>query len=170
MPSECTCTYCNQTGHVDKVCLKKKRETANVSEETKTSEEKDKGEDKKDDKRNQTPPVGGDFSRPRQANLITVRYLDQEDVHHTSALSSYELCNKAESEKGRLRRLACRIERKEKGGGHAEIGAVCDPGATASLLSLKRAEELNFQQREARGIVISTANGASLDVRGQSEI
>ena len=22
MPSECTCTYCNQTGHVDKVCLK----------------------------------------------------------------------------------------------------------------------------------------------------
>ena len=53
------------TGHVDKVCLKKKRETANVSEETKTSEEKDKGEDKKDDKRNQTPPAGGrDFSRP----------------------------------------------------------------------------------------------------------
>ena len=41
------------------------------------------------------------------------------------------------AEKGRLRRLACTIERKEKGGGHAEIGAVCDPGATASLLSLK---------------------------------
>ena len=99
-----------------------------------------------------------------------MRYLDQEDVHHTSALSSYELCNKADSEKGRLRRLACRIERKEKGGGSAEIGAVCDPGATASLLSLKRVEELNCQQREARGIIISTANGASLDVRGQSEI
>ena len=171
MPSECTCTYCNTTGHVDKVCLKKQRANANVSEETKT-EEKDKGEDKKDEKRNQTPPAGGqDFSRPRgQANLITVRYLDQEDVHHTSALSSYELCNEADAEKGRLRRLACNIERKEKGGGKAEIGAVCDPGATASLLSQKRAEELNCQQREARGIVITTANGAALDVRGQSEI
>ena len=95
-----------------------------------------------------------------------MRYLDQEDVHHTSALSSYELCNEADAEKGRLRRLACNIERKEKGGGKAEIGAVCDPGATASLLSQKRAEELNCQQREARGIVITTANGAALDVRG----
>ena len=104
-----------------------------MSEETKT-EEKDKGEDKKDEKRNQTPPAGGqDFSRPQgQANLIMVRYLDQEDVHHTSTLSSYELCNKADTEKGRLRRLACNIERKEKGGGKAEIGAVCDPGAMAS--------------------------------------
>ena len=64
MPSECTCTYCNTTGHVDKVCLKKQRVNANVSEETKT-EEKDKGEDKKDEKRNQTPPAGGrDFSCP----------------------------------------------------------------------------------------------------------
>ena len=66
-----------------------------------------------------------------------MRYLDQEDVHHTSALSSYELCNEAETEKGRLRRLACNIERKEKGGRKADIGAVCDPGATASLLSKK---------------------------------
>ena len=48
-----------------------------MSEETTANEEKDKGEDKKDDKRNQTPPVGGrDFSQPRQANLIMVRYLD----------------------------------------------------------------------------------------------
>ena len=37
-----------------------------MSEETKT-DEKDKGEDKKDEKRNQTPPVGGSrfFSPPR---------------------------------------------------------------------------------------------------------
>ena len=35
---------------------------------------------------------------------------------------------------------------------------------------MSRAEELNCQQREARGIVISTANGASLDVRGQCKI
>ena len=86
-----------------------------MCQETKASEEKDKGEDKKDDKRNQTPPAGGrDFSQPQQANLITMRYLDQEDVHHTSALSSYELCNKAESEKGRLRRLTCTIEKKRR--------------------------------------------------------
>ena len=171
MPSDCYCSHCETTGHVDKVCLKKQRANANVSEEKKL-EEKDKGEDKKEEKRNQTPPAGGrDFSRPRgQANLITVRYLDQEDVHHTSALSSYELCNEAEAEKGRLRRLACNIERKEKGGGKADIGAVCDPGATASLLSKKRADELNCHQREANGIVITTANGAALDVRGQSEI
>ena len=76
----------------------------------------------------------------------------------------------AETEKGRLRRLACNIERKEKGGRKADIGAVCDPGAMASLLSKKRADELNCHQREANGIVITTANGAALDVRGQSEI
>ena len=150
MPSDCKCTYCNQTGDVEKVCLSKRRATANVSEETTTME--DKGEEKKEDKRNQTPPSGArDFSRGRQANLITVKYLDEKDVHHTSALSSYELCNEAESVKGRLRRLTCMIERKEKGGGNAQIAAVCDPGATASLLSLSRAEELDCQQREARG-------------------
>ena len=99
-----------------------------------------------------------------------MQYLDQEDVHHTSALSSYELCNEAETEKGRLRRLICNIERKEKGGRKADIGAGCDPGATASLLSKKRADELNCHQRDANGIVITTANGAALDVRGQSEI
>ena len=171
MPSDCYCKGCDTTGHVDKVCLKQQRANANVSEEKKP-EDKEKGEEKKEEKRNQTPPAGGrDFSRPRgTANLITVRYLDQEDVHHTSALSSYELCNEAEDEKGRLRRLACKIERKEKGGGKADIGAVCDPGATASLLSKKRADELNCHQREANGIVITTANGAALDVRGQSEI
>ena len=164
MPSDCKCSYCNQTGHVEKVCLSKRRATANVSEETPTTEEK------KEDKRNQTPPNGAqDFSCPRQANLITVKYLDEKDVHHTSALSSYELCNEAESVKGRLRRLACMIERK-KGGGNAQIAAVCDPGATASLLSLSRAEELDCQQREAEGIVISTANGASLDIHSQCEI
>ena len=92
--------------------------------------------------------------------------MDQEDVHHTSALSSYELCNEAETEKGRLRRLACNIERKEKGGRKADIGAVCDPGATASLLSKKRADELNCHQRDANRIVIKTANRAALDVRG----
>ena len=102
--------------------------------------------------------------------MITIKYLDEKDVHHTSALSSYELYNEAESVKGRLRRLACMIERKEKGGGNAQIAAVCDPGATASLLSLSRAEELDCQQREAEGIVISTANGASLDIRSQCEI
>ena len=59
---------------------------------------------------------------------------------------------------------------KKREEGEAQIGAVCDPGETASLLSLSRAEELNCQQREARGIVISTANGASLDVRGQCKI
>ena len=49
---------------MDKVCLKKQRANANVSEEKKP-EEKDKGEDKKEEKRNQTPPAGGrDFSRP----------------------------------------------------------------------------------------------------------
>ena len=155
---------------MDKVCLKQQRASANMSEEKKP-EDKEKGE-KKEDKRDQTPPAGGrDFSRPRGvANLITVRYLDQEDVHHTSALSSYELCNEAETEKGRLRRLACNIERKEKGGRKADIGAVCDPGATASLLSKKRADELNCHQRDANGIVITTANGAALDVSGQSEI
>ena len=155
---------------MDKVCLTKRRETANVSEEMTTKDDKGESE-KKEEKRNQTPPSGArDFSRGHQANLITVRYLDEEDVHHTSALSSYELCNEAEQTKGRLRRLVCTIERKEKGGGKAQIAAVCDPGATASLLSLSRAEELDCQQREAKEIVISTANGASLDVCSQCEL
>ncbi len=171
MPSDCYCKTCEQTGHVDKVCLKKKRETANVSEEKKP-EDKEKGEKPKEGKRELTPPAGGrDFSRPRgAANLVTVHYLDQENVHHKSALSSYELCNEAETGKGRLRRLACAIERKEKGGRRTDIGAVCDPGATASLLSKERADELSCNERDAEGIVITTANGAALDVSGQSEI
>ena len=49
-----------------------------------TTEEKEENEKEKD-KRNQTPPSGArDFSRGRQANLVTVKYLDEEDVHHTS--------------------------------------------------------------------------------------
>ena len=169
MPSDCKCTHCHQTGHVEKVCLTKRRASAKVSEET-TIE--DKGEKEKEkDKRSQTPPSGArDFSRGPQANLVTVKYLDEEDVHHTSTLSSYQLCNETDSVRGRLRRLACKIERKERGGAAVQIAAVCDPGATASLLSLSKARELNCQQREARGIVISTANGASLDVRSQCEI
>ena len=171
MPSDCYCKTCEQTGHVDKVCLKKKRESANVSEEKKP-EDKEKGEKPKEGKRELTPPAGGrDFSRPRgAANLVTVHYLDQENVHHKSALSSYELCNEAETGKGRLRRLACAIERKEKGGRRTDIGAVCDPGATASLLSKERADELSCNERDANGIVITTTNGAALDVSGQSEL
>ena len=139
-----------------------------MSEEVKTEE---KGEKEKVEKRSQTPPSGArDFSRGRQANLVTIKYLDEEDVHHTSTLSSYQLCNGADSVRGKLRRLSCRIERKERGRAAVQIAAVCNPGATASLLSLSKANNLNCQQRESRGIVISTADGASLDVRSQCEI
>ena len=73
MPSDCYCKGCETTGHVDKVCLKQQRASANVSEEKKP-EDKENGEEKKEEKRNQMPPVGGqDFTRPRgTANLITV--------------------------------------------------------------------------------------------------
>ena len=170
MPSECKCSHCHQTGHVEKVCLTKRRASANMSEEAKT-EEKGEKENGEKEKRSQTPPNGvRDFSRGCQANLVTVKYLDEEDVHHTSALLSYQLCNAAYSVRGKLRRLSCKIERKERGGAAVQIVAVCDPGATASLLSLSKANNLDCQQREARGIVISTANGASLDVRSQCEI
>ena len=65
MPSDCYCKGCETTGHVDKVCLKQQRASANVSEEKK-SEDKEKGEEKKEEKHNQTPPAGGrDFSRAR---------------------------------------------------------------------------------------------------------
>ena len=169
MPSDCKCSHCHQMGHVEKVCLKKRRASANVSEETTTEEKGEKEKEK--DKRSQTPPSGArDFSCGRHSNLVTVKYLDEENVHHTSALSSYQLCNEADLVRGRLRRLACKIKRKERGGAAVQIAAVCDPGATASLLSLSKARELDCQQREARGIIISTANGASLDVRSQCDI
>ena len=58
MPSDCKCTYCNQTGHVDKVCLTKRRETANVSEETMTKDDKGESEKEGGEEEPDTPQQG----------------------------------------------------------------------------------------------------------------
>ena len=123
-----------------------------------------------------TPHAGSlDFSWVRQqANLVTVTYLkDERNVSRTSALSFYQLVstkNTTDSVKGKLRKLACTLERKEKGGKLLWIDAVTDPGATASLLSWNNAKELQSNVREAVDVCISTAKGASLDLRGQTDI
>ena len=47
---------------------------------------------------------------------------------------------------------------------------VCDPGATASMLSLENAEKINCNVRSAPGVSITTANGAALDLHGQTDV
>ena len=64
----------------------------------------------------------------------------------------------------------CTLERKEKGGGTLRIDAVTDPGATASILSLENAEKMQCNVQEAVDVCISTTNGVSLDLRGQTNI
>ena len=57
-------------------------------------------------------------------------------MDHSSALSSYQLIstnNTTDTVKGKLRRIACQLERKERGK-LVWIDAVTDPGATASML------------------------------------
>ena len=142
--------------------------------ETKVEKDEEKEKDG-EDRRGSTPPAGGrDFSRVRQANLVTVTYLkDERNVCHTSALSSYQLVstnNTTDSVRGKLRKLVCTLERKEKGGKAMRIDAVTDPGATASLLSLENARKMQCNVREAVDVCISTENGASLDLKGQTDI
>ena len=174
LPSECKCMYCKTMGHVTEVCIKKKRqESANMAESK--PEKKEEKEKVGEDRRGGTPPAGGrDFSRVRQANLVTVTYLkDERNVSHKLALSSYQLVatnNATDSVKVKLRNLACTLERKEKGGKVLRIDAVTDPGATASLLSWNNEKALQCNVWEAVDVCISTANGASLDLRGQTDI
>ena len=67
-------------------------------------------------------------------------------------------------------RIACQLERKEKGAKYVSIDAATDPGATASMLSLENVEKLQCNVRHTPGVRITTANGAVLDLWGQTDI
>ena len=96
-----------------------------------------------------------------------------KNVDHSSALSSYQLIssnNTVDYVRGKLHRIACQLERKEKGARFVWIDAVTNPGATVSMLSLDNAEKMQCNVRPAPGVRITMANGAALDMRGQTDM
>ena len=152
MPSSAFCNFFKVNGQVSSVCVKKLRAEANVTEVKELKEEESK------EKTVGTTQTAGrrDFSKHREhtGNLVTVHYLS--DV---SALSSYQLISSnsaEESGRGQLRRIACQLERKEKGAKFVRMEAVTDPGAITLMLSLENAEKMQCNVRPAPVVRITS--------------